>query len=161
LFGDHGTFYSTPAVAYSRVYLGSTDGHVYSFGEHSGKLRWTHGTGGYVYGSPAVWRHRVYVGSYDHNFYAFDAATGDVLWKFHANGPISGSGTVVDGVVYFATLSRRTYGLDARTGKELWTYPDGSFTPVVTDGTKLYMVGWGKVYAFQPRRLQARKSGHS
>ena len=160
-FGGHGNFYSTPAVAYSRVYLGSTDGHVYSFGEHSGKLRWTHGTGGYVYGSPAVWRHRVYVGSYDHNFYAFDAATGDVLWKFHANGPISGSGTVVDGVVYFATLSRRTYGLDARTGKELWRYPDGSFTPVVTDGTKLYMVGWGKVYAFQARRLQARKSGHS
>jgi outer membrane protein assembly factor BamB len=109
-------------------------------------------TGGFVYGSPAVWRHRVYVGSYDHTFYAFDAATGDVLWRFHANGPISGSGTVVDGVVYFATLSRRTYGLDARTGKELWTYPDGSFTPVVTDGTNLYVVGWGKVYAFRPSK---------
>ena len=31
--GAHGQFYSTPSVAYSRVYLGSTDGHVYSFGE--------------------------------------------------------------------------------------------------------------------------------
>jgi len=154
-FGGHGHFYSTPAVAYSRVYLGSTDGHVYSFGQHSGKLRWTYGTGGFVYGSPAVWRHRVFVGSYDHTFYAFDAATGDVLWKFHANGPISGSATVVAGVVYFATLARRTYGLDARTGKELWTFPDGSFTPVVTDGRKLYVVGWGKVYAFEPRRSQA------
>src|SRR5205823_10316053 len=36
-FGRHGTFYSTPSVAYSRVYLGSTDGHIYSFGEQSGK----------------------------------------------------------------------------------------------------------------------------
>jgi outer membrane protein assembly factor BamB len=158
-FGGHGTFYSTPAVAYSRVYLGSTDGHVYSFGEQSGKLRWSHTTGGFVYGSPAVWRGSVFVGSYSDTFYAFDAATGAVLWKFHANGPISGSATVVDGIVYFATLHRRTYGLDARTGKQVWTYPDGAFTPVVTDGRRLYVIGWGKVYAFSPRRrLHVSKS---
>jgi outer membrane protein assembly factor BamB len=150
-FGRHGTFYSTPAVAYSRVYLGSTDGHVYSFGERTGKLRWKRGTGGFVYASPAVWRGRVFVGSYSHTFYCLDAATGAVLWKFPANGPISGSATVVDGVVYFATLKRRTYGLDARTGKQLWSYPDGAFTPVVTDGQRLYVVGWAKVYAFSPR----------
>ena len=159
-FGGHGQFYSTPSVAYSRVYLGSTDGHVYSFGERSGKLRWSYHTGGFVYGSPAVWRGRVFVGSYDHTFYAFNAATGAVLWKFHSNGPISGSATIVDGVVYFATLERRTYGFDALTGKQLWTYPDGAFTPVVTDGQRLYLLGWAKVYAFSPRRsLPASKSG--
>jgi outer membrane protein assembly factor BamB len=159
-FGGHGTFYSTPSVAYSRVYLGSTDGHVYSYGERSGKLRWSYKTGGFVYGSPAVWRGRIFVGSYDHTFYAFNAATGALLWTFHANGPISGSATVVDGIVYFATLKRRTYGLDALTGKQLWTYPDGAFTPVVTDGKRLYVVGWAKVYAFSPRkRLQAGNSG--
>ena len=52
----------------------------------------------------------------------------------------------------FATLKRRTYGLDALTGKRVWTYPDGAFTPVVTDGQRLYLVGWGKVYAFSPRK---------
>jgi outer membrane protein assembly factor BamB len=150
--GNHGQFYSTPSVAYARVYLGSTDGHVYSFGEQSGKLRWSYKTGGFVYGSPAIWEHRVFVGSYDRTFYAFDAATGKLLWKFRANGPISGSATVVDGIVYFATLKRRTYGLDALTGKQMWTYPDGAFTPVVTDGQRLYLVGWGKVYAFSPGR---------
>jgi outer membrane protein assembly factor BamB len=150
--GGHGQFYSTPSVAYSRVYLGSTDGHVYSFGEQSGKLRWSYKTGGFVYGSPAIWRRRIFVGSYDHNFYALDAATGAMLWKFHANGPISGSATVVDGIVYFATLKRRTYGLDALTGKQVWTYPDGAFTPVVTDGKRLYVVGWAKLYAFSPAK---------
>jgi len=159
-FGGHGQFYSTPSIAYSRVYLGSTDGHVYSFGEQSGKLRWSYRTGGFVYGSPAIWRRHVFVGSYDHTFYALDAATGALLWKFPANGPISGSATVVDGIVYFSTLKRRTYGLDARTGKQLWTYPDGAFTPVVTDGRRLYLVGWGKVYAFSPRnRLKSSSSG--
>jgi outer membrane protein assembly factor BamB len=150
--GGHGQFYSTPSVAYSRVFLGSTDGHVYSFGEQTGKLRWSYRTGGYVYGSPAVWHGRIFVGSYDGTFYALDAATGALLWKFAANGPISGSATVVDGIVYFATIKRRTYGLDAKTGKEVWTYPDGAFTPVVTDGQRLYVVGWGKVYAFSPRK---------
>ena len=91
---------------------------------------------------------------------ALDAATGGLFWKFRANGPISGSATVVDGIVYFATLKRRTYGLDARTGKVVWTYPDGSFTPVVTDGKRLYVVGWGKVYAFSPlNRFHAPSSG--
>jgi outer membrane protein assembly factor BamB len=159
-FGGHGQFYSTPAVAYSRVYLGNTDGHVYSFGEQSGKLIWSYKTGGFIYGSPAVWNGRIFVGSYDNDFYALDAATGKLLWKFPANGPISGSATVIDGVVYFATLKRRTYGLDARTGKQLWTFPDGAFTPVVTDGKRLYLVGWGKLYAFSPRQgLQAPTGG--
>lgn len=160
-FGGRGTFYSTAAVAYSRVYIGSTDGHLYSFGERSGKLRWSTGLGGYVYGSPAIWRDRVFVGSYSHVFYALDAATGAVLWKFDANGAISGSATVVDGIVYFATLQHRTYGLDAMTGKEEWSWPDGGFTPVVTDGSKLYVVGYSKLYAFSPRgaRLHGKRHG--
>jgi hypothetical protein len=34
----------------------------------------------------------------------------------------------------------------------VWTYPDGAFTPVVTDGHRIYLVGWGKVYAFSSRK---------
>ena len=153
VFGSRGTFYSTAAVAYSRVYIGSTDGSVYSFNEQTGKLAWSHSTGGYVYASPAVADGRVFIGSYSHVFYALDAATGDVLWMFDAAGPISGSATVIDGVVYFATLkTRRTYALNARTGKLIWSFNDGGFGPIVTDGEKIYIIGWGKLYAFSPRR---------
>lgn len=148
IIGSHGTFYSSPAVAYSRVYIGSTDHNVYSYGERTGKVRWVFHTGGYVYGSPAVVGHRVFVGSYDGTFYALDAATGGKLWSFHADGPISGSATVLDGLVYFATLHHRTYALDAATGRLVWSFHDGAFTPVVTDGTRLFLVGWSKIYAF-------------
>ena len=72
-------------------------------------------------------------------------------WTFDAGGPISGSATVIDGVVYFATLKGRTYGLDAATGKQLWTFPDGRYSPVVADKQRLYLVGYAKVYAFEPR----------
>jgi outer membrane protein assembly factor BamB len=104
---------------------------------------------GYVYSSPAVWKKRIYIGSYDKRLYVLDAATGEVIWKFKSNGPISGSPTIVNGVVYFSTLERKTYALDARTGRELWNYRDGQYTPVVTDGERLYLVGHARVYGME------------
>jgi outer membrane protein assembly factor BamB len=151
-FGHTGTFYATPAVAYGRVFVGATDGKMYSFGATTGKLRWSSSTGGYVYSSAAVWRDRVFVGSYSGWFYCFDAATGAVRWKFRANGPISGSPTVIAGRVYFATLKERTYGLDARTGHPDWTFPDGKYSPVVADDTRVYLIGYAKVYGLVEQR---------
>jgi outer membrane protein assembly factor BamB len=151
-FGNTGTFYATPAVAYGRVYIGATDGKMYSFGATTGKLRWSRGTGGYVYSSAAVWRDRVFAGSYSHTFFCFDAATGAIRWKFKANGPISGSPTVIAGRVYFATLKGRTYALDARTGALAWTFPDGKYSPVVADSTRLYLVGYAKLYGLDQLR---------
>jgi outer membrane protein assembly factor BamB len=149
--GNRGTFYSTPAVAYNRVYIGSTDGKVYSFGATSGKLRWSHGTGGYVYSSPAVFEQRVYAGSFTGTLFCFDAATGDVCWKFKGNGPISGSPIVINGVVYFSSLNGRTYGLDPRTGKLLWSFRRGSYAAVISDRRRLYLVGYGRIFALAPR----------
>lgn len=157
LFGGS-DFYSTPAVAYGRVYIGSTDGKVYAFGAASGHRLWSHSTGGYVYASPAVWRQRILVGSYSGRFSAFDAGTGEPDWTFEAGGPISGSAVVVGDVVYFATLHEkhlkngRTYALDARTGKELWSFPDGKYTPVVAAGRRLFLIGYGVVYGMVEKR---------
>jgi outer membrane protein assembly factor BamB len=150
-FGATGRFYATPTVAYGRVYVGATDGKVYSFGAATGKLRWSTSTGGYVYSSTAVDDDRVYAGSYSHGFYCFDAATGRVLWRFQANGPISGSPSIVGDRVYFATLSRTTYALERRTGKQLWTFPDGKYSPVVADKSRLYLVGYARIYGLVPR----------
>ena len=76
-----GNFYSSAAVEYGRVYIGSTNGTVYSLSSADGKLAWSRSTGGYVYASPAVGQVRggrptVYIGSYDGRFYALDARTG-------------------------------------------------------------------------------------
>jgi outer membrane protein assembly factor BamB len=146
--GSLGRFYATPAVAYGRVYVGATDGKVYSFGASSGQLLWSRSTGSYVYGSPAIWQRRVYVGSYDGNFYALNAATGEVVWRFAANGPISGSATVIGGLVYFSSLRGRTYALDAATGDLKWTFRDGAYAGVINDAARLYVVGFGRLYAF-------------
>ncbi len=50
----NGTFYSTAAVIYGRVFLGNTDGRFYAYDAATGALDWAVQTGDYVYSSPAV-----------------------------------------------------------------------------------------------------------
>ena len=90
-FGRGGPVYSTPAVAFGRVFLGSIDSRVYSFDADSGDLLWSHSTGDWVYAAPAVadtprTDPTVYVGSKDQNFYALDAKTGEVRWQKDLGG---------------------------------------------------------------------------
>src|SRR4051794_24106822 len=156
-FGRVGRVYSTAAVKFGRVYLGSLDGRVYSFVASSGKLAWSHSTGNYVYGSPAVARvpgtgPTVYIGSYDGNFYALDARSGKERWTYRAGGKISGSPTIVGRVVYFANLAAKsTSGLDVRTGKRVFKFGRGSFTPVIADDKRLYLTGLSSLSGLVPR----------
>jgi outer membrane protein assembly factor BamB len=170
-FGS-GNFYSTPAVAFGRVYMGNTDGRVYSFAERSGQLAWATSTGAYVYSSPAVAEIQglgptVYIGSYDGNFYAFNAQSGAVRWRHSAGGRISGSPTIVGNVVYYSNLgSKTTAGLNVRTGQKVFAFSDGAFNPVIADPGAIYMVGYGAIYQFLPKRSQptahaARKAKHT
>jgi len=155
-FGRVGRVYSTVAVKFGRVYLGSLDGRVYSFVARNGKLAWSHTTGGYVYASPAVARAprtapTVYIGSYDGNFYALDARNGKERWKYRAGGKISGSPTIVGGVVYFANLgAKETSGIDVRNGKRVFKFARGSFTPVIADDKRLYLTGYTTLYGLVP-----------
>jgi hypothetical protein len=158
-----GTFYATAAVAFGRVYIGSTDGREYSFSAKTGSLAWAHQTGNYVYSSAAVQDvpglgPTLYFGSYDATFYALDARTGAVRWQHDSGGRISGSPTIVGDVVYFASLGRRkTIGLAVRSGKRVFGPMEGGFDPVVSDGTYLYLTGYKTISALVPRRAAARQ----
>ncbi len=152
-----GTFYSTAAVVYGRVFLGNTDGRIYAYDAHSGRLDWAVQTGAYVYASPAVadapgLGPTVYVGSYDGAFYALNARSGHVEWKYSAGGRISGSATIVGRTVYFADLAHhRTYGLGISTGRVTFQFATGSFDPVISDGSNIYLTGYTGLYALAPR----------
>jgi outer membrane protein assembly factor BamB len=152
-----GTFYSTAAAVYGRVFLGNTDGRVYAYDASTGKLDWAYQTGAYVYSSPAVTNApglgpTIYVGSYDGHFYALNARTGHVQWSYDAHGRISGSPTIVGNVVYFADLgTHTTIGLGISTGHLVFTMHTGSFDPVITDGADIYLTGITGLYGLAPR----------
>ena len=152
-----GTFYSTAAVVYGRVFLGNTDGRVYAYDASSGRLDWAVQTGAFVYASPAVTNApglgpTIYLGSYDGTFYALNARSGSIVWKYNAHGRISGSATIVGRTVYFSDLGEhRTYGLGISTGRVSFELDTGAFDPVISDGQNIYLTGYTGLYAFAPR----------
>jgi outer membrane protein assembly factor BamB len=161
-FGS-GNFYSTAAVAFGRVFVGNTDGRVYSFSAQTGKLAWAKRTGGYVYSSAAVANvsglgPTVYIGSYDGTFYALNARSGAVRWQHKAGGKISGSPILIGGVVYYSYLGGSgiggnggTAGLSPRTGRRLFSFPKGAFNPAVSDDKSLFLVGYSSLYQLIPQ----------
>jgi outer membrane protein assembly factor BamB len=165
-FGGSGAFYSTPAVAFGRVYAGNNDGRVYSYGQRDGTLAWTHSTGGYVYSGPTVTSTRhsppsVFIGSFDGNVYALDAKDGSVRWSRGAGGQVIGSLSAVGDIVYVAEFTNKTTsGFMMRSGRRVFRYPYGTYTPVISDGRRLYLTGYSSITALQPynaKRLRAAR----
>jgi len=171
-FGRTGRIYSTPAVAFGRVYLGSVDGRVYSFEADSGELAWSQSTEDWVYAAPAVADTpnsppTVYIGSVDQHLYALDARTGSVRWRQRIGGPVLGAASVINETVYAAGIGPNvgTYGYRVRTGKKVFEHELGEYNPVISDGRRLYLTGTSALRAFErrkkrdrgPERRQARK----
>jgi len=156
--GGGDTFYSTAAAAFGHVYIGNTNGDMYAFSAGSGGSAWTGSTGAYVYASPAVANvpglgPTVYEGSYDGVFRAYNALTGSIRWSHPAGGRVNGSATIIGDVVYFADLGEnRSVGLDVRTGRQVFSFPDGDFTPVLSDGKAVFLIGYSNIYQLLPKR---------
>ncbi len=153
-----GGFFSSPAIAFGDVYAARDDGIVYALDEATGKVRWTFETGGAVYGSPAVAQvpgtpPTVYVGSENGRFFALDARTGKVLWTYDVGGPVPGTVTVIGHTAYVSSfLTGKTIGIDVRTHKKNFQIDQAGYTPVITDGQRLILVGYYTVFGLQPTR---------
>ncbi len=157
-FGASGAFYSTPAVAFGRVYSGNNDGRVYSFETGSGELAWSYSTGGYAYSGPTVANTKhspptVFIGSFDGNVYALGAKNGNLRWSRSAGGQVIGSLSAVGDIVYVAEFTgKTTSGFMMRSGKRVFRYPKGTYSPVISDGRRIYLTGYSSITALQPHR---------
>ncbi len=160
-FGASGAFYSTPAVAFGRVYAGNNDARVYSFDLRDGEVAWSYSTGGYAYSGPTVstTQHSpptVYIGSFDGNVYALDAKDGGVRWSRSAGGQVVGSLSAVGDIVYVAEFSNEsTSGFMMRSGRRVFRYPRGTYSAVISDGRRLYLTGYSSITALQPYEYKA------
>jgi outer membrane protein assembly factor BamB len=155
--GTTGGFYSTPAVAFGRVYSGNLDHRVYSFEAKDGTLAWSHSTGGYVYSGPVVadtprTDPTVYIGSVDGNAYAINAKTGETRWTRSLGGQVLGSLSAVGNIVYAGTyVGTTTYGFAMKDGHTAFTFnTGGANSPVISDGHRIYLTGYSSITALQP-----------
>jgi outer membrane protein assembly factor BamB len=155
--GRSGSYYSTPAVAFGRVYIGNKDGRMYSFVADTGKLAWTHSTGGEVYAAPAVadtpaTPASVYFGGLDGKVYALDARSGKERWSHKAGGSVIGAGSVVGQIFYVSNISKQaTAGFSTKTGKRVFGIDAGAYNPVISDGRRIFLTTYSGVIALKPR----------
>jgi outer membrane protein assembly factor BamB len=156
-FGEGG-FYSSPAIAFGRVYAARDDGTVFAFAQKTGKVDWSFQTKNFVYGSPAVAQvpgtpPSVYIGSYDEHFYALDARSGKQRWRYDVGGPVPGTATVIGHTVYTSSFkTREAIGIDVRTHRKTFELKQAGYTPMVSDGRRLYLIGYYELIGLQPTR---------
>ncbi len=159
-----GGFFSSPAAAFEKVYAARDDGTVYAFDEQTGKVAWSFATGGQVYGSPAVAQvpgtpPTVYIGSENGRFFALDARTGKLRWSYDVGGPVPGTATVIGHTVYTSSFETdRTIGLDVHTHEKTFEAKQAGYTPVVSDGRRLFLIGYFAVLGLEPRKGQGLSS---
>jgi outer membrane protein assembly factor BamB len=167
-FHTRGRVIASPAVADGVVYVGSTDGNLYSIDAVSGAQKWKFETKAWEVSSPAVVSGVVYFLSYDGHFYALDAATAQVKWKFATGGErhyiathlhylqpevesmpdpwdfYLSSPALWNGAVYFGSSDGNVYALDASSGALKWKFKTGDVvhsSPAIADGV-LYIGSW-------------------
>jgi outer membrane protein assembly factor BamB len=154
-FGSGG-FYSSPAIAFGRIYAARDDGTVYAFDEGTGKVDWFFQTHNFIYGSPAA-AHvpgtppSVYIGSYDEHLYALDARSGRRRWRYDVGGAVPGTAVVIGHTVYTSSFkTRKTIGIDVRTHRRTFSLHQAGYTPVVSDGRRLYALGYFALVGLEP-----------
>jgi outer membrane protein assembly factor BamB len=156
-FGKGG-FFSSPAIGFGRVYAARDDGTVFALDEKTGKVDWSFDTGGPVYGSPALAQvpgtpATVYIGAENGRFFALDASTGKPEWSYDVGGPIPGTATVIGHTVYTSSFKTgKTIGLDVATHKKTFELKQAGYTPVVSDGKRLFLVGYYVLVGLEPTK---------
>lgn len=103
---------SSPAVAGSSVYIGSSDGSVYAFGTGHGGKRWaTPLPAGSFFASdsPAVANGVVYIGAIDGHLFALNATDGTILWSTQLAGAAQSSPAISQGHVFVGSGSGNLY----------------------------------------------------
>ena len=156
-FGEGG-FFSSPAIGFGRVYAARDDGTVFGFDLGSGRVDWSFPTDAPVYGSPAVAAvpgtpATVYIGSENGRFYALDARDGHKRWEHDVGGPVPGTATVIGHTVYTSSFkTRKTIGIDVRVRRKTFELDQAGYTPMVSDGHRLYLIGYYEMVGLEPTK---------
>ncbi len=145
-FKGTGVVYGQPTIAGGRLFLGSSDGTVYSMDARTGCVYWTYRAATAVRTAITLAagsgnRYVAYFGDLKANVYAIDAQNGEPIWQMkvddHPVARVTGAPKLYKGRLYVpvssieeASAGSASYAcckfrgsvvaLDATTGKQLW-----------------------------------------
>jgi outer membrane protein assembly factor BamB len=75
------TGYTTPAVAYGRVYVGGFDGYIRAYNAATGRQVWARYVGGRILGPPVVIGNLVFAANLETKTFAVRASDGKLVWR--------------------------------------------------------------------------------
>lgn len=140
---------SSPVLGFGRVYIGSSDGKVYSINLTNGSKVWEFDTGDDIEASPLILDGAICVGNLSGEFFSLDAHTGQVQWKYKCDNAIYGSANWVKSLkdqkpsIIVGSYDNRLYCFDAATGKVNWSYETNNYIngAPATDGVHVVLGG--------------------
>jgi hypothetical protein len=72
---------------------------------------------------------------------------------------VIGSLTAIGNIVYAAEFNgTSTTGFAMKTGRPVFHYPRGTYTPAISDGHLLYLIGYSSISALEPFKYTGRVS---
>lgn len=140
---------SSPVLGFGRVYIGSTDGKVYSINLRDGSKVWEFDTGDDIEASPLLLDRTIYIGNLSGEFFSLDAHTGRVQWRYKCDSSIYGSANWAQDpdnqktLILVGSYDNRLYCFDAATGKLIWSYETDNYIngAPATDGVHVVFGG--------------------
>ena len=143
--GTGKSFFSSPAINDSLLFIGCTDSAVYCLNLKKampytpGSLNWIFKTKGTVLSSPLAIAGRCIFGCSDYYVYSVDAITGDSNWHYKTQTEVVSSPVISadKSLIYIGGTDHVLYALEIAEGHVRWTYPtNGSIrsSPLVYKG---------------------------
>jgi len=111
--GNDKGYWSTPAYAGGRVYVGGDDARMHCVDATTGKGLWAYRTRAAVWSSPCVVGDKLVFGSRDAHLYVLDAVSGKLISRTKLDGRIISSPCIVDGRIWIGTATGWFYCLGA------------------------------------------------
>ncbi len=139
----------SPVLGAGRVFIGSTDGKIYSLDLSDGQKVWEFDTGDDIEASPLILQDAVFVGNLSGDFFCLEAQTGHLRWRYKCDNSIYGSANWVtrpggkDPWVLVGSYDNRLYCFDAATGEMKWSYETDNYINGApsTDGEQVVFGG--------------------
>jgi outer membrane protein assembly factor BamB len=103
--------YTTPAVAYGRVFIGGFDGKLRAYGASTGEQEWESYVGGRILGAPVVIGNLVFFSTLEGKTYAARASDGKVVWQISLGQYSPGIATER---TYYFSLNGRLLAFEGR-----------------------------------------------
>ncbi len=116
----NGELMCPPATAYSKLYLGTSDGYLRVLDESDGHLLWDLELGETICATPLIESQTAIVPS-GNTLYAVALTNRSIKWSFEAVGDLVASPVLYDNIVFIGSQDKRLYALDKYTGDLEWS----------------------------------------